>query len=171
MCTRSFFRRFTIALLTLTLCVPLFAQTIAPDEQKLADVAAGKITQAHAIWWGFDATDSTAQLQAALDCNAPVIIVDCPVIDGKTLHGVEESELSSASVMLYPNPASGLLNISIADGIEIIQTCIYDLTGHCVWKNGFTTQIPVTHLSDGLYFVSLTTTHGQIITQKIIIRQ
>lgn len=79
----SFFRRFLNVLFTLTLCVPLFAQTIAPDEQKLADVAAGKIAQAHAIWWGFDANDSTAQLQAALDCNAPVIIVDCPVIDGK----------------------------------------------------------------------------------------
>ena len=79
----SFFRRFLNVLFTLTLCVPLFAQTIAPDEQKLADVAAGKVAQAHAIWWGFDANDSTAQLQAALDCNAPVIIVDCPVIDGK----------------------------------------------------------------------------------------
>ncbi|MBQ6616084.1 MAG: right-handed parallel beta-helix repeat-containing protein [Thermoguttaceae bacterium] len=79
----SFFRRFLNVLFTLTLCVPLFAQTIAPDEQKLADVAAGKIAQAHAIWWGFDANDSTAQLQAALDCNAPVIIVDSPVIDGK----------------------------------------------------------------------------------------
>ena len=80
----SFFRRFVIVLFAALICVPLFAQTIAPDEQKLADVAAGKIAQAHAIWWGFDANDSTAQLQAALDCNAPVIIVDCPVIDGKT---------------------------------------------------------------------------------------
>ena len=79
----SFFKRFLSVLFALTICVPLFAQTIAPDEQKLADVAAGKIAQAHAIWWGFDANDSTAQLQAALDCNAPVIIVDCPVIDGK----------------------------------------------------------------------------------------
>ena len=83
MYARSFFRRLTSILFALTLCVPLFAQTIAPDEQKLADVAAGKVAQAHAIWWGFDANDSTAQLQAALDCNAPVIIVDCPVIDGK----------------------------------------------------------------------------------------
>ena len=81
----SFFRRFTSTLFVTLICVPLFAQTIAPDEQKLADVAAGKIAQAHAIWWGFDANDSTAQLQAALDCNAPVIIVDCPVIDGKAL--------------------------------------------------------------------------------------
>ena len=79
----SFFRRFTSVLFVTLLYVPLFAQTIAPDEQKLADVTAGKIAQAHAIWWGFDANDSTAQLQAALDCNAPVIIVDCPVIDGK----------------------------------------------------------------------------------------
>ncbi len=58
----SFFRRFTSALFVTLLYVPLFAQTIAPDEQKLADVAAGKIAQAHAIWWGFDANDSTAQL-------------------------------------------------------------------------------------------------------------
>ena len=83
MYTRSFFKRFSIAMVAALICAPLFAQTIAPDEQKLADVAAGNVAQAHAIWWGFDANDSTAQLQAALDCNAPVIIVDCPVIDGK----------------------------------------------------------------------------------------
>ena len=83
MFTCSLLRRFLIVLFATLICAPLFAQTIAPDEQKLADIAAGKVAQAHAIWWGFDANDSTAQLQAALDCNAPVIIVDCPGIDGK----------------------------------------------------------------------------------------
>lgn len=83
MFVNSVLRRFTIALIFLTIGIPAYAQTIAPDEQKIADVAAGKIQTAHAIWWGFDAQDSTAQLQAALDCNAPTIIIDCPVIDGK----------------------------------------------------------------------------------------
>ena len=92
-----------------------------------------------------------------------------PVIDGKTLHGVEELEHTSSIVNLYPNPASNMLNVSISENTEIIQTCIFDLTGRRVWQSGFTKQIPVGNFNDGLYFISLTTAQGQVITQKFII--
>ena len=94
-----------------------------------------------------------------------------PVIDGKSLHGVEETELATNSVMIYPNPSSDFLNIRVAESIEVVQICIYDLTGHRVWQDGFTNQIPVYQLNDGLYLISLTTSQGQVITQKLIIRQ
>ena len=92
-----------------------------------------------------------------------------PVIDGKTLHGVEELEHTSSIVNLYPNPVSNMLNVSISENTEIIQTCIFDLMGRRVWQSGFTKQIPVGNLNDGLYFISLTTAQGQVITQKFII--
>ena len=94
-----------------------------------------------------------------------------PVVDGRVLNSVEDYSIDNTSIRLYPNPASNTLNVSISEGIEIVQTCIFDLTGRCVWKNAFTKEIPVGHLNDGLYLVSLTTAQGQVLTQKIIIRK
>ena len=94
-----------------------------------------------------------------------------PVVDGQVLNSVEDHPFDNPSVRLYPNPASNVLNISVSEGVEIVQTCIFDLTGRRVWQSRFTEEIPVGHLNDGLYFVSLTTTQGQVFTQKIIIRK
>ena len=94
-----------------------------------------------------------------------------PVIDGTTLHGIEESEPVTTGVNLYPNPAGNTLNISVSDHTEIIQTCIFDLTGRKVYQSAFEPHINTSSLTDGLYFISLTTAEGQVITQKIVIRK
>lgn len=94
-----------------------------------------------------------------------------PVIGSSYFVGVNEFENASETVQLYPNPASNLLHVKVSDKTKIIQTCLYDLTGRCVWKEAFTETIPVGHLNNGLYFISLTTEQGQIINQKILIRK
>ena len=63
------------AVLSVLAGLPCSAQ-IAPDAQKIADVAAGKIAEAKASWWGFDLEDSAANLQAAIDSGVPKLIVD-----------------------------------------------------------------------------------------------
>ena len=96
-----------------------------------------------------------------------------PVIGKSYYIGVEENGPSTGSgtFVIYPNPASNILNISIPENTEIVTTCIFDLTGRKVYQNAFTKEIPVNHLTDGLYFISLTTAQGQVITQKIVIRK
>ena len=94
-----------------------------------------------------------------------------PVVDGKTLHDVEEFESDVINVKLYSNPASNVLNVSVPKGTDIIRTCIFDLTGRQIWQGGLTKQIPVGNLNDGLYFISFTTAQGQVLTQKFIISQ
>ena len=47
-----------------------------PNLQAVADVAAGKVKVAKASWWGFDATDSTNALQAAINSKVPKLIID-----------------------------------------------------------------------------------------------
>ncbi|MBQ2683790.1 MAG: hypothetical protein IJG02_07940, partial [Thermoguttaceae bacterium] len=49
---------------------------IAPNEERIAAVAAGTITEALASWWGFNAEDATVPLQAALDSGVKVLRVD-----------------------------------------------------------------------------------------------
>jgi len=91
-----------------------------------------------------------------------------PVVDGKTLHGVEENE-STALATLFPNPVGNTLNISVSDETEIVQTCIFDLTGRKVYHGQSEKNIAVGHLTNGLYFLSLTTADGKVINQKFII--
>ena len=50
-----------------------FAQV---NEEMIARVAAGEVTEARASWWGFDEEDSTEALQAAIDSGAPKLIVE-----------------------------------------------------------------------------------------------
>ncbi len=94
-----------------------------------------------------------------------------PVVGDSYYIGVDENDFSTEAVELFPNPASNILNIKPSEGIEIIQTSLFDLTGRCVWRDAFTQEIPVGNLNDGLYLISLTTAQGQIITQKIVIRK
>jgi len=94
-----------------------------------------------------------------------------PVVGKSYYIGVEEFENHSETVRIYPNPASNVLNINIPENTEIVTTCIFDLTGRKVYQNAFKETIPVDNFTDGLYFISLTTAQGQVITQKIVIRK
>ena len=40
-----------------------------------------------------------------------------------------------------------------------------------VYQSEYQTEIPVSQLKDGLYFLSITTSEGQVINQKFIIRK
>lgn len=50
------------------------AEWARPD--LVAKVASGELREARASWWGFDAADSTAYLQAAIDSGAAKLIVE-----------------------------------------------------------------------------------------------
>ena len=67
-------RPLPLIFITLLMALPLAAQQV--NEEMIARVAAGEITEARASWWGFDEEDSTAALQAAINCGAPKLIVE-----------------------------------------------------------------------------------------------
>ncbi|MDX9931128.1 MAG: T9SS type A sorting domain-containing protein, partial [Bacteroidales bacterium] len=75
------------------------------------------------------------------------------------------------SLLVFPNPASNVLNIipgNIADGASVV---IYDFSGRCVFNqktDGSTMMIPIDNLSSGLYSVGLISENGNI-WQKVVI--
>ncbi len=46
------------------------------NQEMIDKVAAGEVQEAYASWWGFDAEDATACLQAAIDSGVPRLIVE-----------------------------------------------------------------------------------------------
>ena len=98
------------ALLVCALAFALLAITchrslanIPPDEQAIAEVEAGGVDTAHAVWWGFDREDATKALQAALNSRARRVIVDHPghpwVVTPLTLRGDKEIIFQSGVVV------------------------------------------------------------------------
>ena len=65
----------TLAAALSLVAVASHAQTGA-DPAKVAEVAAGRLTEAKASWWGFDPADATAALQAAIDSRVAKPVVD-----------------------------------------------------------------------------------------------
>ena len=127
---------------------------------------------------GFDATNDNSQytMYNANGSWQPTekhgTLMIRPVVGGKSYYiGIEEPETQTQTLQLYPNPASNTLNISASNDLEIVQTCIFDITGRKVYQGAFERQINVGNFTDGLYFISLTTAQGQVITKKIVIRK
>ena len=94
-----------------------------------------------------------------------------PVVGASYFIGMEENSpsIGSGTFMVYPNPVSNVLHLEgdIANG----QVSIYDLTGRKVYAGEYQTVIPVDHLTDGIYLLSVTTTEGHVMNQKFIIRK
>ena len=91
-----------------------------------------------------------------------------PVVGAGYYIGTDEFDTPD-KMTLQPNPASTTLHI---DGIDNGNTItVYDLTGRQVMMVPFTEEVNVSQLRDGLYFMSVTTGNGGIVTQKFMVKK
>jgi len=76
-----------------------------------------------------------------------------------SFYGIWDEDKSALQFQIYPNPASDIVNLKIADDIhEDLTIKIYDVVGELIQSEFLkqnTHQIDVRHLSDGIYFVEL----------------
>lgn len=126
---------------------------------------------------GFDATNDNSQYNfynvngSWLQSEMRGSLMIRPVVGTSYYIGLDELESHTKSVQLYPNPASNALNIKLSENVTVIRTSIYDLMGHKLLQGAFEPTISVEGLAEGMYFISLITDEGQVITQKFIIRK
>ena len=126
---------------------------------------------------GFDASTDNSQYnfinvngtwQAS---NSKGSLMIRPVVGPSYYINVVEHENIVQRVQLYPNPANNTLNIKVSGDSNIVRTCIYDIMGRRLLLSAFEPTVSVENLMEGLYLISLTTTDGQVITQKFTIRK
>lgn len=65
-----------VGALSLVLAARGSAERTKVNEEMLAKVARGEVKEARASWWGFDETDATEALQAAINSRVPRLVVD-----------------------------------------------------------------------------------------------
>lgn len=88
-------------------------------------------------------------------------------VDLGTLNTDNPVPIENNPVVLYPNPASDILNIKISDNQVLQSVSIYSVTGQKVVE-GFGTSITIGNLSNGIYMVRCTMADGKSYSQKLI---
>lgn len=121
---------------------------------------------------GFDSSSDCSQYNfinvtgSWQQSTKPGAIMIRPVVGARYFINVNEN--TASDITIYPIPASSTLHIDgVTDGVSI---ALYDLTGRRVMQRDFTTEIAVSHLSEGLYLLNITTEEGLIISKKIIVK-
>ena len=87
-----------------------------------------------------------------------------------TLLGLDTNLISDKSFSIYPNPTTSVLNISNNNNLDIKNISVVDINGRVV-KNqaGSLTQINVSDLNAGVYFITIEAAEGK--TTKKFIKQ
>ncbi len=73
------------------------------------------------------------------------------------------------SISVYPNPASDYINIELTYDQTILAINCYDIFGKKVLKTSQNTQLDLSKLMSGMYFIEIKTDIGSV-TKKIIIQ-
>ena len=71
-----------------------------------------------------------------------------------------ESFTLSQGMRLYPNPASGQLNLEVAQGVTIESAAFYNTLGQKVLQAGSQATWDVSKLSTGVHFITVVTNQG-----------
>ena len=112
-----------------------------------------------------DEVTVTGSLVSGSSSGLEVTIEEIPSI--QTLDFGDQIELD---VELYPNPASELVNIRVAD--EMTQISIYKIDGQVVLRRSFDgvdeAVLDISSLSSGAYMISIQT-EEEVITERLVI--
>jgi len=107
----------------------------------------------------YDATDLTPGTYNAFIrflSNDPVTpSLDVPVELKVAAVGIDEK--ATSSVMIYPNPAQDFITIQTSNIVNAVK--ITDFSGKVLYK-GTGTNLDIRNLSNGIYFVRVTTDKG-----------
>jgi hypothetical protein len=117
---------------------------------------------------------ATAVTQAIIRWPSGIVdVINNPTIN-QMLNVVEGSSLNVAqypnsAFTIFPNPATELLNINVANGISIKTAEVFDLNGRSVIKSEIIDNaISVSKLSTGTYILILSDSNGNDYSQKFI---
>ena len=125
---------------------------------------------------GETATKPTWLASEGCDITQPLAMADLGFPDAHHIINLIYNESLSVgdnlseNISVYPNPTSGVFNISIPSNVEVLKSSLVDVLGKTtgvVYGNG---QMNVAALSPGIYFMKLETNLGTY-NKKVVVRK
>ena len=101
----------------------------------------------------------------------PVIVTN--TFNTEFVQQLATNQYEQNSFAFWPNPASGTLTVTAADGQSIASVAIYDMLGKAVYSTKMqaeTQNIDVSQISTGMYFIEVTTSGNVKTTKKLMIK-
>ena len=91
--------------------------------------------------------------------------------------GINELSKANLGLKVYPNPANGIVNISVSDNVKVEKIRIYEVMGRLVLKpfdsaqgdTGSTLQLNLSNLSPGMYLLEVETEDGFKEVKRVLI--
>jgi len=123
------------------------------------------------VWSKDEIVNTDFTMDAVFDSYVADIYPDK---DGEySLVNVTKISIMNEEIIVYPNPATDLINIKCTDtSIDILNVKVTDITGRVVFQetgHKAIGQIDISNIKNGVYFVIIKTTAG-IYNEKIIVR-
>ncbi|MEC4049150.1 T9SS type A sorting domain-containing protein [Flavobacterium sp. SUN046] len=137
------------------------------------EIGKGYVTFAVKPKAGYSVGDIIPNTAAIYFDSNPAIITNTFTTEFVTTLGT--SVFASNGFMLYPNPATNFVNISIANSNDSINNIIvYDMLGKNIKEvkniSSVETTLEVSNLARGVYMVEIKTTNGLKESQKLIVK-
>jgi hypothetical protein len=108
---------------------------------------------------------STGGTTPILNTSSTSVVFDNFVLRASatdTLLSTPSNTITDNSFSIYPNPAANVLNISNTNNFEIKNISVVDINGRVVKnQSGALTEINVSDLNTGIYFVTIETNEGK----------
>ncbi len=92
-------------------------------------------------------------------------ILEPTLVNAKSISSKESLE-NPQNLYVFPNPSQGIVNIS---GINIERVEVYNSNGQLITNEYKTNQISMNQAPEGLYFIKIINTKGDITIQKVLL--
>jgi hypothetical protein len=99
-------------------------------------------------------------------------------IYGDCVTGIAEV-ITNTELLIYPNPASEMVNISVAENVKVVKVRVYEATGRVVIESanglplgeGGLRGIDVRNLQPGIYLIEVETEDGYREVKRVVIEK
>ena len=78
-----------------------------------------------------------------------------------TALSVKNNTLDQVSV--YPNPTSGMVQVTLPSSVEILSVSVSDLSGKRMNANVSGTTVDMSNFASGVYMINVNTTEGNLV--------
>ena len=98
--------------------------------------------------------------------------------DTNKIASVENSTISSDEILVYPNPSNGKIRIQFNNSSlskssgEELRISIFSISGQLVYetiRSSYSSEIDITNLTEGLYFLRIENKSGRMLNRKLIL--
>jgi len=87
-----------------------------------------------------------------------------------TLEGMGTVELGGKTLSVYPNPATDIVNVSLADGLQVQSIEVVNMAGQSVYSAKAANSINVSFLPAGVYVVRVKDNKGVTHMNKVVVK-